>query len=75
MATTTTLAEPPPTPSTTTVVDNEPAVYGCDHIKFILKRDGGRVRQEYDSAMSVVIQPPNSKTAKVKVISNFELQC
>jgi len=75
MATTTTLAEPPPAPSTSTVIDNEPAVYGCDHIKSLLKKQGDRVRREYDSAMSVVIQPPNSKTAKVKVISNFELQC
>lgn len=69
----TTVAEPPTTPSTASVVDIEPAVYGCEHIESILKKHGGRVRQEYDSAMAVVIQPSVSKTAKVKVVSYFEL--
>jgi hypothetical protein len=71
MSATTTLTEPPTAPPITTVVDNGPAVYGCEHIESILKKHGDRVRQEYDSAMSVVIQPSTSKTAKVKVISNF----
>ena len=75
MATTTTLIEPPTIPATTTTttttaaaVDNDqPAVYGCEHLESILKKHGDRVRQEYDSAMAVVIQPSTSKTAKVKV--------
>jgi hypothetical protein len=74
MATTTILTEPPTALSTTTTAaNNEPAVYGCEHIESILKKHGDRVRQEYDSAMSVVIQPSTSKTAKVKVTSNVEL--
>lgn len=71
MATTATLTEPPTTSSTTTAVHNAQAVYGCDHIETILKNQGDRVRQEYDSAMSVVIQPSTSKTAKIKVISKL----
>jgi hypothetical protein len=51
-----------------TVVPNAepPQVYGCIHIEHILKKHGERIRQEYDSAMSVVIES-SSKSAKVKV--------
>ena len=42
-------------------------IYGCMHIELILKKHGERIRREYDSAMSVVIQPASSKAAKVKV--------
>ena len=44
-----------------------PITYGCVHIEHILKKHGERIRREYDSAMSVVIQPASSKAAKVKV--------
>jgi hypothetical protein len=51
-----------------TVVPNAepPRVYGCTHIEQILKKHGERIRREYDSAMSVVIES-SSKSAKVKV--------
>jgi hypothetical protein len=44
-----------------------PTTYGCIHIEHILKKHGERIKMEYDSAMSVVIQPSSSKAAKVKV--------
>jgi hypothetical protein len=59
---TTTLTE-----TTTPSVAEQQHVYGCIHIETILRKHGDRIRQEYDSIMSVVIQPSSSKTAKVKV--------
>jgi hypothetical protein len=61
---TTTLTE---TSSTSSITIDDPHVYGCEHVESLLKKHGDRTRQEYDSAMSVVIQPA-SKTTKVKVI-------
>ena len=62
---TATLTEAPPT----STAEDQPQVYGCIHIKSILEKYGERVRQEYDSAMSIVIQSSSSsKSAKVKVL-------
>jgi len=72
MATTTTMTESAavtPTPTTKSVEHTQ--VYGCVHIEHILQKHGDRVRQEYDSIMSVVIQPPSSKAGKVKVYTTF----
>lgn len=62
--------------ATTTVTESSvapnvelPQVYGCIHIEHILKKHGERIRQEYDSAMSVVIET-SLKSIKVKV-SNY----
>lgn len=52
---------------TETIAPEGPTSYGCVHIEHILKKHGERIRREYDSAMSVVIQPSSSKAAKVKV--------
>jgi hypothetical protein len=50
-----------------------PSSYGCVHIEHILKKYGERIRREYDSAMSVVIQPASSKAAKVKVRTSMDM--
>jgi hypothetical protein len=59
---TSTITEPP------IIEEQTPTVYGCEHIESILNSYGGRARQEYDSAMSIVIQS-SPKIAKVKVFS------
>ena len=61
-----TVAEGPTTTTTT---------YGCVHIEHILKKHGERIKREYDSAMSVVIQPSSSKAAKVKVPQSLLYVC
>ena len=73
---TTSITETAITPNATAAATNTPAiktpehkqVYGCIHIENILQKHGERVRQEYDSIMSVVIQPSSaSKAGRVKV--------
>jgi len=59
---TTTLTE-----TTTPSTAEQQQVYGCLHIEHLLKTHGDRTRQEYDSVMSVVIQPSTAKTVRVKV--------
>jgi hypothetical protein len=61
---TTTLTE-----TTTPSTAEQQHVYGCLHIEHLLKTHGDRTRQEYDSVMSVVIQPSTPKTVKVKVFT------
>jgi hypothetical protein len=56
-----------------TLADEQPLVYGCVHVESILKKHGERIRQEYDSAMSVVIQSSRAKAGKVKVL--IQTQC
>jgi hypothetical protein len=67
MSTTVTLTESPSTPAASTAAESLPQVYGCEHIKNILERAGDRVRQEYDSAMMVVLRSSNSTSRQVKV--------
>lgn len=63
----TTLTESPANNTYSTLIEEQqPSVYGCEHIESILKKHGDRIRREYDSAMSVVIQS-SSKVAKAKV--------
>ena len=55
--------------STSAPAAEQTLVYGCVHVESILKKHGERVRQEYDSAMSVVIQAKRTKAGKVKVLA------
>jgi hypothetical protein len=70
MSTTTTLSETA-SAIVSSVAAETPAprrpVYGCTHVQSILEKHGERTRQEYDSIMSVVIQPRRGDFAKVKV--------
>jgi hypothetical protein len=67
MSTTVTLTASPSTPAASTAAESLPQVYGCEHIKNLLEKHGERVRQEYDSAMMVVLRSSNSKSRQVKV--------
>jgi hypothetical protein len=68
MATTTTTTTTVTSSPASTTADEQPLVYGCVHVESILKKHGARIRREYDSAMSVVIQSSRAKTSKVKVL-------
>jgi len=65
MSTTVAIVQQPPTPSPST--EDLPHVYGCEHVEAFLKKQPDRTRQEYDSAMSIVIRSSYAKSRQVKV--------